>query len=41
MDPLTQAVDAIVLDSTELGVDEVVTRLVGLLRERQGGGEAE
>ena len=33
-DPLAQASDAVVLDSTELGVDEVVGRLAGLLRER-------
>lgn len=31
-DPLTQAPDAVVLDSTELGVDEVVAHLAGLLR---------
>jgi cytidylate kinase len=36
-DPLAQAPDAVVLDSTELGVDEVVARLAGLLRERQLG----
>jgi cytidylate kinase len=36
-DPLAQAPDAVVLDSTELGVDEVVTRLVQLVRERQLG----
>jgi cytidylate kinase len=30
-DPLAQAADAVVLDSTELGIDEVVQRLVGLL----------
>ena len=29
--------DAVVLDSTELGVDEVVRRLVALVRERRGG----
>ncbi len=34
-DPLAQAPDAIVLDSTELGIDQVVHHLVGLLRERQ------
>jgi cytidylate kinase len=33
-DPLAQAPDAVVLDSTQLGVDEVVARLVDLLRER-------
>lgn len=33
-DPLAQAPDAIVLDSTEIGIDEVVTRLVALLQER-------
>jgi CMP/dCMP kinase len=32
-DPLAQASDAIVLDSTEIGIDEVVTRLVALLQE--------
>jgi cytidylate kinase len=31
-DPLAQARDAVVLDSTELGIDEVVGRLVALLR---------
>jgi CMP/dCMP kinase len=36
-DPLAQADDAVVLDSTELGVDEVVSRLVDLLRERRRG----
>jgi cytidylate kinase len=30
-DPLRQAPDAVVLDSTELGVDEVVSRLVAML----------
>ena len=34
LDPLTQAPDAIVLDSTELGIDEVVARLVSLLDRR-------
>lgn len=34
-DPLAQAPDAVVLDSTELGIDEVVQRLVDLLRERR------
>jgi len=33
-DPLAQASDAVVLDSTRLGVDEVVGRLTTLLRER-------
>lgn len=33
-DPLAQAGDAIVLDSTELGIDEVVDRLSLMLRER-------
>ena len=31
VDPLTQAADAVVLDSTELGIDEVVHRLLELL----------
>jgi CMP/dCMP kinase len=31
MDPLRQAPDAVVLDSTELGVDEVVSRLLTML----------
>jgi cytidylate kinase len=35
-DPLTRASDAVVLDSTELGVDEVVGRLVELVG-RAGG----
>jgi CMP/dCMP kinase len=35
-DPLTQASDAVILDSTELGVDEVVGRLVDLVG-RAGG----
>lgn len=30
-DPLRQAPDAVVLDSTELGVDEVVSRLIAML----------
>jgi cytidylate kinase len=34
-DPLAQAPDAVVLDSTDLDIDEVVARLVGMLRERQ------
>ncbi|NJP35326.1 (d)CMP kinase [Micromonospora thermarum] len=33
-DPLTQAADAVVLDTTELGIDEVVARLRDLLTER-------
>ncbi|MEU6025154.1 (d)CMP kinase [Micromonospora sp. NPDC047134] len=33
-DPLAQAPDAVVLDSTELGIDEVVARLRELLAER-------
>jgi cytidylate kinase len=32
VDPLTQAPDAVVLDSTELGIDEVVSRLVSMVR---------
>lgn len=36
-DPLAQAPDAVVLDSTELGVDEVVSRLVAMVRERRHG----
>jgi cytidylate kinase len=32
-DPLAQASDAIVLDTTEIGIDDVVTRLVALLQE--------
>lgn len=31
-DPLAQAPDAVVLDTTELGIDEVVSRLVELVR---------
>ena len=34
-DPLAQASDAVVLDSTELGVAEVLARLIALLRERR------
>lgn len=34
-DPLAQAPDAVMLDSTELGIDEVVHRLVALLQERR------
>jgi cytidylate kinase len=34
-DPLAQAPDAIVLDSTEIGINEVVAHLVGLLQERR------
>ncbi|NGM16226.1 (d)CMP kinase [Verrucosispora sioxanthis] len=33
-DPLAQAPDAVVLDTTELGIDEVVTRLRALLTDR-------
>ncbi|MEW2385728.1 (d)CMP kinase [Micromonospora sp. NPDC047707] len=33
-DPLAQAPDAVVLDTTELGIDEVVARLRDLLTER-------
>jgi cytidylate kinase len=33
-DPLMQAADAVVLDTTELGVDEVVARLLALLAEK-------
>jgi CMP/dCMP kinase len=33
-DPLAQAVDAVVLDSTEYGIDEVVARLVEMLGEK-------
>ncbi|MEG3632401.1 (d)CMP kinase [Micromonospora palythoicola] len=33
-DPLAQAADAVVLDTTELGIDEVVARLRALLTER-------
>ena len=32
-DPLAQAGDAVVLDSTELGIDEVVGRLAVMLRQ--------
>lgn len=34
-DPLAQAPDAVVVDSTELNIDEVVQRLADLLRERR------
>jgi cytidylate kinase len=33
-DPLAQVPDAVVLDSTEIGIDEVVAHLVALLQER-------
>jgi cytidylate kinase len=33
-DPLQQAPDAVVLETTELGIDEVVSRLLGLLHGR-------
>jgi cytidylate kinase len=36
-DPLLQAPDAVVLDTTELGIDEVVSRLRELLDERAKG----
>lgn len=36
-DPLAQAADAVVLDSTKLGVDEVVARLVDLVRGKLAG----
>jgi cytidylate kinase len=35
-DPLMQAPDAVVLDTTELGVEEVVARLLALLGEKPG-----
>jgi cytidylate kinase len=31
VDPLAQAADAVVLDTTELGIDEVVNRLAGMM----------
>ena len=34
VDPLAQAADAVVLDTTEFGIDEVVARLVALVGER-------
>jgi cytidylate kinase len=34
VDPLAQASDAVVLDTTEFGIDEVVARLVALVGER-------
>ncbi len=34
-DPLARADDALVLDSTEVGIDDVVARLVSLVRERR------
>ena len=34
VDPLAQAPDAVVLDSTELGIDEVVARLVAMVDRR-------
>ncbi|MGW3811166.1 (d)CMP kinase, partial [Micromonospora sp. NPDC005113] len=34
VNPLAQAPDAVVLDTTELGIDEVVARLRDLLTER-------
>jgi cytidylate kinase len=37
-DPLTQAPDAVVLDSTGLDIDEVVGRLVDLVRQRRHDG---
>ena len=37
-DPLAQAEDAVVLDSTALDIDEVVARLVALLRQKVGHG---
>ncbi|MFC0530428.1 (d)CMP kinase [Phytohabitans kaempferiae] len=36
-DPLQQAADAVVLDTTELGIDEVVARLRGMLDGRSSG----
>ena len=32
-DPLAQVPDAVVLDSTELGIDEVVARVVAMLAD--------
>jgi cytidylate kinase len=37
VDPLAPAPDAIMLDSTELGIDEVVARVVALLAQRRRG----
>ncbi|MGE5827125.1 MAG: (d)CMP kinase [Micromonosporaceae bacterium] len=37
MDPLAAAPDAVMLDSTELGIDEVVARVVALLAQRRRG----
>lgn len=37
-DPLAQAADAVVLDSTTLDIDEVVAHLVALLRQKVGHG---
>jgi CMP/dCMP kinase len=36
-DPLQQAADAVVLDTTELGIDEVVTRLRSMVERSFGG----
>lgn len=36
-DPLQQAADAVVLDTTELGIDEVVSRLYAMLDRSRGG----
>jgi cytidylate kinase len=37
--PLSIAEDAIVIDSTELSIDEVFERMLEVIRERQAGGE--
>ena len=34
LSPLTQAEDAVVIDSTELSLDEVIDRVIALVRER-------
>lgn len=39
-DPLTQADGAVVLDSTEIGIDDVVTKLLGMLATVDQGGAA-
>ena len=34
--PLRQAEDAVLLDTSDMGVDEVISHILGLCRERRG-----
>ena len=34
--PLRQAEDAVLVDTSDMGVDEVISHILGLCRERRG-----